>query len=298
MDRVVHANGVELCVDTFGQSTDPAILLIAGGASSMDWWEDEFCERLAAGLRFVIRYDHRDTGRSTSYEPGAAPYALPDLAADAVGLLDTLGVKCAHIVGMSMGGTIALHLAVDYSQRVDSLTLISTSPGRRGGPSRPDLPPMSEALKEHFAQDSPPPDWNDRAAVIDYLVEGQRPFAGSWGFDAAHAREIAGRVFDRTTNMAACVTNHGSIAGGDPIRPRLGQVSAPTLVIHGSEDPLFPFAHAQALANEIPGARLLPLERVGHEMPPAATWDVIIPAILLHTSGGWDEQGDRVEGGG
>ena len=103
-ERIIRANGVDLCVQTFGDSADPPILLIMGGASSMDWWEDGFCERLMAGSRFVIRYDHRDTGRSVSYEPGAAPYSLRDLAEDAVGLLDAFGLESAHLVGMSVGG--------------------------------------------------------------------------------------------------------------------------------------------------------------------------------------------------
>ena len=92
-ERIVRANGVDLCVQTFGDIADPPILLIMGGASSMDWWEGGFCERLMAGSRFVVRYDHRDTGRSVSYEPGAAPYSLRDLAEDAVGLLDALGLE-------------------------------------------------------------------------------------------------------------------------------------------------------------------------------------------------------------
>ena len=103
-ERIIRANGVDLCVQTFGDGADPPILLIMGGASSMDWWEDGFCERLMAGSRFVIRYDHRDTGRSVSYEPGAAPYSLRGLAEDAVGLLDAFGLESAHLVGMSMGG--------------------------------------------------------------------------------------------------------------------------------------------------------------------------------------------------
>jgi pimeloyl-ACP methyl ester carboxylesterase len=103
-ERIVPANGVDLCLQTFGDSDHSPILLIAGAACSMDWWEEGFCERLAAGPRFVVRYDHRDTGRSVSYEPGAPPYTLRDLAADAVGVLDAFGLQSAHLVGMSMGG--------------------------------------------------------------------------------------------------------------------------------------------------------------------------------------------------
>src|SRR5918998_3528814 len=281
-ERIIRANGVDLCTQTFGDRADPPILLIMGGASSMDWWEDGFCERLAAGSRFVIRYDHRDTGRSVSYEPGAAPYSLRDLAQDAVGLLDAFGLESAHVVGMSMGGWIGQPLALDPPDRVASLTLISTSP--TAGPSDPDLPEMSQELQAFFAEEATEPDWSDRAAVIDYIVEGERPFAGSRPFDEAAIREIAARAFDRTTNLASGITNHAGIDSGDRWRERLGEVSVPTLVIHGTEDPMYPYGNAVALAKEIPGARLLALERVGHEVLPRGLWDVVVRAILRHTA--------------
>src|ERR671914_3059851 len=281
-ERIVRANGVDLCVQTFGDSADPPILLIMGGASSMDWWEDGFCERLIAGSRFVIRYDHRDTGRSISYEPGTAPYSLRDLAEDAVGLLDTFGLESAHLVGWSVGGWIGQLVALDHPDRVASLTLISTSP--TAGPSDPDLPDMAEGLQAFFAQKAPQPDWSDRDAVIDYIVEGERPFAGSQPFDEAAIREIAARAFDRTTNLASSITNHASIDSGDRWRERLGEASVPTLVIHGTEDPMYPYGNAVALAKEIPGAQLLALERVSHEVPPRTLWDLVAPAILRHTA--------------
>ena len=283
-ERIVRANGVDICVETFGDPADPPILLIMGGAASMDWWEDGFCERLMAGSRFVIRYDHRDTGRSISYEPVAAPYSLRDLSDDAVGLLDAFGLESAHLVGMSVGGWIGQLVALDHPDRVASLTLISTSP--TAGPSDPDLPEMSEELQAFFAEEASEPDWSDRDAVIDYIVEGERPFAGSRPFDEAAIREIAARVFYRTTNLASSITNHAGIDSGARWRERLGEVSVPTLVIHGTEDPMFPYGNAVALAKEIPGAQLLPLERVGHEVPHRALWDVVAPAILRHTSVG------------
>jgi pimeloyl-ACP methyl ester carboxylesterase len=280
--RIIRANGVDLCVQTFGDSADPPILLIMGGASSMDWWEDGFCERLMAGSRFVIRYDHRETGRSVSYEPRAAPYSLRDLAEDAVGLLDAFGLESAHLVGMSVGGWIGQLVTLDHPDRVASLTLISTSPTAR--PSDPDLPEMPEELQAFFAEEASEPDWSDRDAVIDYIVEGERPFAGSRPFDEAATRAIAARAFDRTTNLASSITNHAGIDSGDRWRERLGEVSAPTLVIHGTEDPMYPYGNAVALAKEIPGAQLLALERVGHGVPPRDLWDVVVPAILRHTA--------------
>jgi pimeloyl-ACP methyl ester carboxylesterase len=277
-ERMFEVNGVELCAETFGDERDPAVLLVMGAAASMLLWEDEFCERLAEGGRFVIRYDQRDTGRSVTYEPGAPEYTGDDLLADAVGLLDALGVSRAHVVGMSMGGAMAQLMALDHPDRVSSLTLVSTSPG-----PGPELPRASDELRTYFAEPPPEPDWSDRNAVIDYLVEDERMYAAhSRPFDEAGRRELAGRNFDRSLDLAATMTNHFLLEGGKSWRERLGEIRVPTLVVHGIEDPLFPIAHGEALAREIPGARLLALERTGHELPPE-TWNVVVPAILEHT---------------
>jgi pimeloyl-ACP methyl ester carboxylesterase len=280
-ERILQVNGVELCTQTFGSADDPAVLLVMGLAASMLHWEDAFCERLAGGSRFVIRYDHRDTGRSVAYPPGAPEYTGDDLVSDAGGLLDALGVSPAHVVGFSMGGALAQLLALDYPARVASLTLISTSPGTGA-----DLPGMSEELRAHFADPPPEPDWSDREAVVEYLVEDERAYAArSRPFAEAERRELARRIVDRTTDVAASMKNHWALEGGESWRERLGQIRVPTLVIHGTEDPLFPIGHALALASEIPGARLVRLEGIGHELPREA-WDVVVPEILRHTENG------------
>ena len=277
-ERIVRANGVDLCVQAFGDSADPAILLIHGAGASMLDWGDGFSERLAGSSRFVIRYDHRDVGRSVSYEPGVPPYTLRDLTADAVGLLDVFDLDSAHLVGRSMGGGIAMLAALEYPDRVSSLTLIGTSPGGCG------LPPMSEEFLAHVSG-AETPDWSDRDAVIDHVVDLLRAFAGgSPHFDEASIRDLVGRDVDRTVNIASSMTNHFLIDNGDPIRDRLGMIGAPTLVIHGAQDPVFPLDHGLAIANEIPGAQLLTLEETGHELP-EAVWDIVIPAIVKHTSG-------------
>jgi pimeloyl-ACP methyl ester carboxylesterase len=278
-ERIVKANGVDLCVETFGDGASPAVLLIAGAASSMDWWEDDFCERLASGGRFVVRYDLRDTGRSVTYPPGSPGYGGLDLAADAVGVLDALGIDSAHLVGISMGGGIAQRLALDHADRVASLTLMSTSTGD------PELPPMSDELAAAFAAEAAEPDWSDRDAVIEYIVEGLRPFAGSYPVDGERARALASRIVDRTVDIASTMTNHWILeGGGKPMRPRLHEIAVPTLVLHGTEDPLFPLVHGEALAAEIPGARLLRLPGVGHEHPPPPVWDLVVTAIVEHTA--------------
>ena len=284
--RIIDANGVDLCVDTAGDAADPAILLIGGMGSSMDWWEEEFCQRLAAGGRFVIRYDHRDTGQSVSYPAGTPGYTGADLAADAVGVLDALGRRRAHLAGISMGGALAQQVALAHPERVDSLVLISTSPAVPGGPGRADLPPMSGELRAYFAAEVPPPDWTERTAVIDYIVDYERRLEAAEYFDEAHVRALVGRIVDRTNDMAASAVNHARAEEGELVRGRLDEIAAPALVIHGTADPLFPHGHGEALARGIPHAELLPLEGVGHQMPPRAWWTSVIAAMLRHTSGG------------
>ena len=126
-ERLIEANGVELCTEPFGDPGDPPILLVMGIGASMLWWDEGFCRMLADGGRFVIRYDHRDTGRSVSYEPGRPGYRGADLVADAAGVLDAYGIPAAHVVGVSAGGAFAQLLALDFPERVRSLTLVSSS---------------------------------------------------------------------------------------------------------------------------------------------------------------------------
>jgi pimeloyl-ACP methyl ester carboxylesterase len=273
-ERLLPVNGVELCVQTFGEPTDPAVLLIAGASSPMTAWEDEFCARLAD--RYVIRYDHRDTGRSITYPPGEPGYGSVELVEDAVGVLDALDVASAHVVGISMGGGIAQMIALDHPDRVATLTLIATSPA---GPGADDLPPVSgEAVEffSHLAQ----PDWSDRSSVVEHVVGVLRWFTRG-EFDEAAVRAGVERDYDRTSSFQSS-NNHQMASGGEPWRGRLDEVTAPTLVLHGTEDPLFGLAHAEALASEIPNATLVTLPGVGHELP-KSSWDVVVPAILDHS---------------
>ena len=284
-DRIVRANGVDLCVQTFGDPREPAILLVAGASASMLAWDAEFCELLAGGSRYVIRYDHRDTGRSTSYPPGEPPYDLRDLAADALGVLDALGVARAHVVGISLGGMIAQVAALAEPARVASLTLVATSPGE--GPDGPDLAPPALRVLTELA-DVEPPDWADRESVVEHLVAGARPLAGPGREIDEHAsRRVAGRVFDRAGGTAESAGNHAYLDHGTPWRPRLGRITAPTLVVHGAADPIHPVAHAHALAAAIPGATVRILDGAGHELRPS-DWPDIVPALLRHTS---DDEG-------
>jgi pimeloyl-ACP methyl ester carboxylesterase len=262
-ETMMPVNGIELCVETFGEPTDPATLLIASGTSPMDWWEDEFCRRLAAGGRCVIRYDHRDTGRSTSFTAGDPPYSGVDLAHDALGVLDGLGVHRAHLVGTGMGAALAMRIAIERPHRVLSLALMSTGPGEAP-------PPAPE----------PAHDWSNRRSSVRRMIAAVRALGGPFTADEPHLRRLAERIYDRTADMAAAQTNHRCCPAGPPIRARLGAITAPTVVLHGTLDPIHPAADAQALTDEIPGARLVWLDGVGHEFPPAAVWAQVIDEII------------------
>jgi pimeloyl-ACP methyl ester carboxylesterase len=275
---MITANGVELCTEAFGDPADSPILLVMGMGGSMLWWEDEFCQMLAEGGRFVIRYDHRDTGRSVTYELGRPGYTTADLVADAAGVLDAYGIPAAHVVGVSMGGALAQLFALDFPERVFSLVLISTSRALRGERR---LPPSTEDLARFTAMAKV--DWSDAESVIEYLVEYSRVLAGRRRpFDEAAVRELARRDLERARNFAAA-QNHAILSDDGRSREPLSSIAVPTLVIHGTADPMFPLQHGEALAEEIAGATLLPIEGAGHGID-RADWDALTRAILEHTS--------------
>ena len=282
--RVLDLDGVELCTESFGDPADAPVVLVMGTGASMLWWQDGFCRLLAGRGRFVIRYDQRDTGRSTTYEPGRPGYTGGDLLADAVGVLDGYGLEAAHLVGVSAGGALVQLLALDFPGRVRSLVLISTSPATPGNRS---LPPPTAAFAQFVR--SATVDWSDADSAVDYLVAYARVLAGSERrFDEAEVRDLVRRDADRARNFAA-LQNHDLLEDEDTPRGPLSSIQAPTLVIHGTADPMFPLPHGQALASEIPGALLLLLEGAGHSVEPA-DWDVITEAIATHTAAGSHDQ--------
>jgi pimeloyl-ACP methyl ester carboxylesterase len=287
-ERMIEANGVELCTEPFGDPADPPILLIMGIGGSMLWWEEGFCRMLADGRRFVIRYDHRDTGRSITYEAGQPEYSGADLVADAAGVLDAYGIPAAHLVGVSAGGAFAQVLALDHPDRVLSLVLLSTSPAL---PVDRELPPPSEEFGRFLS--TARIDWSDAESVIDYMVDYSRVLVGGRRpFDEAEVRDLVRRDVERAHDFAA-TRNHDALpADDDRHREPLSSVSAPTLVIHGTADPMFPIEHGAALAAVIPGARLMPLEGAGHGVE-RADWESIVRAILEHTAGAQQRQRTR-----
>ena len=269
---VVAGGGARLCTQAFGAPGDPAVLLVMGQMASMLWWRDGFCERLAAAGRFVLRYDHRDTGRSTAYPPGAPGYTGDDMVADGVAVLDGHGVTRAHVVGMSMGGALAQLLALAYPERVATLTVISSTPVA-GGPEG--LPGPDAAYLRHAAGGAEV-DWAD---PLDFLLSDCRALGGDRPFDEAAMRAFLARDLARTTRPES-LPNHTLIPEASP---PAGELAAPLLVIHGTADPLFPFAHGEALAATKCSERLVAIEGGGHELH-EQDWPVIVDAIVEHTA--------------
>ena len=276
-ERMIDVSGVELCTEPFGDSADRPILLVQGVGASMLWWDEGFCRFLSASGRLVIRYDHRDTGRSITYKPGHPGYTGADLVADAAGVLDAYRIPAAHVVGVSAGGAFAQLLALEFPERVRSLVLISTSPAT---PGDRDLPAPTDAFRQFVSTANV--DRSDRESVVEYLVGYCRVLAGHVRpFDEARLRDLVRRDVERARNFAAA-RNHDLLAEGTSSHERLSSITAPTLVIHGTADPMFPVEHGVTLAHEIPGARLLRLESAGHGVDPADR-ETVAAAIIQHT---------------
>jgi pimeloyl-ACP methyl ester carboxylesterase len=278
-----RAGAVEICYETFGDPSDPPMLLVMGLATQMLGWHEDFCAELAERGFHVIRFDNRDIGRSTRFDHVSPPtlaqilrrdrraagYTLDDMALDAVGLLDHLGIDRAHVVGASMGGMIAQTLAIRHPERVLSLVSIMSNTGSRlNGQPSPRIYPI-------FLRPSP----RDRSAYIEQVVE-LFDRIGSPGFerDLDHLREMLGRSFDRGHDPASSGRQLAAVlAAGDRTRD-LRRIEAPTLVIHGTADKLVSPSGGRATAKAIPGARLLLIEGMGHDLPRGA-WPRIIDAI-------------------
>ncbi len=289
---IAKANDIEIVFDTFGDPSTSPILLIMGIGCQMIDWRDEFCEKLAARGYWVIRYDNRDVGlstilddagvanmmqmiiASTTGEPLEPPYTLKDMADDAVGLLDWLEIKKAHVVGVSMGGMIAQSMAIHHPTRLASLISIMSSTGE------PDLPPPTpEALA---ALTTPRP--TEREGYVERSIEAWRILSDQrYPLDEDHIREHVGLKFDRGIHPAGVARHMAAIIASGGRREALKSVTTPTLVIHGDADPLIPIEAGKDTANTIPGAKLIVMEGMGHYLP-RELWPQLIDAIVLHTS--------------
>jgi pimeloyl-ACP methyl ester carboxylesterase len=288
--QIARANGIDICYEIFGDPSAEPMLLIMGLGAQMIHWDDDFCTQLAARGFRVIRFDNRDIGKSSKLTGGkrlspvellklrflkipvAAPYNLLDMAKDTIGLMDVLGIQSAHLVGASMGGMIAQEIAISFPQRVRSLTSIMST---TGNPKVP--PPTREAAAVLMA---PPP-----ATKEEYFVRFAQTWkvlrVGSFPEDEALDRSRAERTFERGLNPAGVGRQLRAILASGSRKQRLCQVKAPTLVIHGSVDPLVRPEGGKDTAASIPGARFLLIEGMGHALP-IPMWPQIIDAIDKH----------------
>ena len=276
----VKARGIEFEYDQFGRPGDPPLLLVTGLGAQMTTWDEEFCDLLAVKGFHVTRYDNRDVGLSTRFDElgvpdplqvlaGAVPpaYTIADLADDAAAVLEALDLTPAHVAGASMGGFIVQTLALRHREKVRTLTSIMSGPGGREA-----APPTPEATSVLL---TPPP--TDREAMIEYGVETSRVLWGTY-FDEERARRKRTAAVDRATSLTGTARQMGAILVQPSRAEALRELSIPTLVVHGDADPLVPYVEGVRTAEAVPGARLLTLQDVGHDLPPH-TWEEVASAI-------------------
>jgi len=286
------ANGIQIEYETFGNPSGRPLLLIIGLGAQMIHWDDDLCQDLAKRGHYIIRFDNRDVGLSTKFEEAGVPnlveifgkimqgekvkppYTLDDMADDAVGLLDALGIRKAHICGMSMGGMIAQTVAIRHLPRVLSLTSIYSTTGN------PEVPqPKPEVLGLLI---TPPP--REREAYIEHMLRVFKAIAGpGFAVDEKWTRKIAAGSYDRCfcpqglARQLVAILTHGDRG------PALASVKVPTLVIHGTDDPLVSVEGGKATAKAVPGAQLMLIEGMGHDLPHGGAWPRIVEAITAHT---------------
>lgn len=281
------ANNIEIEYDTFGEPSSKPLLLIMGLGAQMINWDEEFCKKLVERDFYVIRFDNRDVGLSTKFEDAGEPdliklymqaqkgekieaaYTLEDMADDAVGLLTAINIDKAHICGRSMGGMVAQMIAYRHPSRVLSLTSISSSTGN------PDLPrPKPEAMQVLI---KPIPE--GREAIIEEGVNRMQIIHGTGlPFNEERARKLVTASYDRSNYRAGFSRQLAGILAIGNRKPTLASIAVPTLVIHGSEDPLVLYEGGKDTAESIPGAELLVIEGMGHSLPPEV-WPQVLKAI-------------------
>ncbi len=287
------ANGIDIEYDTFGHSTARPLVLIMGLGGQMVAWPRGFCERLAAKGHFLVRFDNRDTGLSTKMEDAgvpnvfeasaasqegrqvSAPYTLSDMALDAVGLMDALKLKKAHVCGLSMGGMIAQIIAIEHPDRVSSLISMESAVGETGQPES--TPAAREAM---FT--APPA---QRDAYIQHMTKVFRVFSGgSDKFNESAEKEIAAASYDRAYYPVGFARQLTAILASGSRKQALESMKVPTLVIHGAQDALVPLQYGIETAEAIPEASLLVVEGLGHGLSYPELWDEIVEAISKHTA--------------
>lgn len=279
-------NNIEIEFETFGNASDNPLLLINGLGSQMINWDEGFIQCLVDRGFFVIRFDNRDVGLSSKIEeagepdmmqayltiqagkPFEPPYTLEDMVDDAVGLLDALNIEKAHICGVSMGGMIVQVMAFQHPSRVLSLTSIMSTTGN------PDLPRGDPEVGQVMMTPAP----SDRDGYIKYYVKLRRLLYGSFPYDEAKNREIAGRFFDRSFYPPGIGRQSLAIMVNGNRKSKLSSIKVPTLVIHGANDPVIPIEGGKDTHGAISGSELIIIEGMGHSIPLEA-WDQISDAI-------------------
>jgi pimeloyl-ACP methyl ester carboxylesterase len=263
---------LEIAYETFGDPSDPALLLVMGLGTQMLAWPDPFCEDLAAAGRYVIRFDNRDVGLSTHLHGVTAPppvkvlmrrarppYRIKDMARDALGLLDALGISDADVVGASMGGFIAQTMAVEAPERVRTLTLIMTSTGGRTV-GRPSARVARDLLRRRSV--------SDRESAIAAAVEVFRVIGSpGYAFDEELLQRQAGASYDRAYDPAGYLRQLAACLAQPDRTRHLARLRVPTLVMHGLHDPLVSVSGGLALARTIPGSRFVGFSGMGHDLP-------------------------------
>jgi len=266
----------ELYYETFGFGADPALLLVNGLGSQCINYRVEWCERFVAAGFFVIRFDNRDVGLSTGFDAAGltAAYTLDDMAADALAVLDAADVDRAHVLGLSMGGTIVQQLAITHPERLLSVTsMMSTT-------SDPDVGLPSAAALEHILDRSPA----DREGYLQHQITSMRLWGSPAAFDEAWTRMTNGEAYDRAYRPDGQARQLLAMRAAPSRTEALGGVRLPFLVLHGDQDHLIDPSGGRRTAEAVPGARFELIEGLGHDYPPAH-WDTIVGLVAAHALG-------------
>jgi len=288
----VTANGIQIEYETFGNSSGRPLLLIIGLGGQMTQWDDDLCKDLVKRGHYIIRFDNRDVGLSTKFDEAGVPnlgetigkiiqgekikppYTLDDMADDAVGLLEALGIGKAHVCGMSMGGMIAQTIAIRHLPHVLSLISIYSTTGN------PELPQPKPEILRLLA--TPPP--SEREANIEHMLGVFKTIAGpGFPLDEKWTRKIMAENYDRCFYPQGMVRQLVAILTQVNRGPALSSVNVPALVVHGTDDPLVPVEGGKDTAKVISGAQLMLINGMGHDLPHGGAWPRIVEAIAAHT---------------
>ena len=281
-EQIAHSNGIGIAYESIGDPAGQPLLMIMGLGTQLIHWDIELCELLAARGFHVIRFDNRDAGHSTKVDAPVpnvrramlglrvdAPYLLRDMAEDAAGLLDHLGLPAAHVVGASMGGMIGQTLAIEHPERVLSLTSIMSTTGERSV-GRPKLRMMGLLMRR-----AP----REKEAFVEHFVGVFRAIGSpGFAFDEERVRRHAVEAYERDNDPAGTARQLAAILASGDRTPRLRELRVPTTVIHGRKDPLVPFRGGKATADAIPDAKLIAIPGMGHDMP-REVWPQLVDAI-------------------